>query len=184
MQRTVAALLALGTIAVSTAARAQSPPAPPPFVEVQPVGPEPTFAPPPPPPYHQSYQAQAIHAPAPVYQPAPVAAPVPAGQWVYTQQYGWLWMPYGPGYTTVTSPTVAHGYVYYPARGWRWVSAPWVLGLGRAPHWGRLGPRHYAWHGGWNRPAVVHAPSRRQVVVPRAHGRVVHVNHRAHHHRR
>jgi hypothetical protein len=133
---------------------------------------------PPPPSAYQSYRpAQAIQAPEPIYQPAPVAT-APAGQWVYTQQYGWLWMPYGAGYTSVTSPSVAYEYVYYPAHGWRWIYAPWVVGLGRAPHWGRLGPRHYAWYDrAWSRPAVVHAPSRgRQVFAPRAAARVVHVD--------
>jgi hypothetical protein len=111
-----------------------------------------------------------------------MATPVPSGQWVYTQQYGWLWMPYGAAYTSVASPTVAHEFVYSPAYGWRWVSAPWVLGLGRAPHWGRLGPRQYGWYArAWNRPAVVHVQSRgRAAIAPRPAGRAVHVTHRSH----
>src|SRR5512141_2804619 len=31
------------------------------------------------------------------HQPAPATLPAaaPSGQWVYTSQYGWVWMPYG-----------------------------------------------------------------------------------------
>jgi hypothetical protein len=81
--------------------------------------------------------------------PPPVAQPAPAttGQWVYTTQNGWLWMPYGQSYTYVNADTsLAYEYVYYPAFGWHWVSAPWVLGIGPSPYWGGHGYARFAWH--------------------------------------
>src|SRR5450631_4408355 len=52
-------------------------------------------SPPPPPP-------AALPKP-PADQPQGSAQQKPAadGQWVYTQQYGWVWMPYGDKYTHV-----------------------------------------------------------------------------------
>ena len=108
--------------------------------------------------------------PAPSAQPiehppmqAPVAVPaiaptLPPGQWVFTQQYGWLWMPYGQSYThVVDDAALAYQYAYYPAFGWRWVVAPWVLGFGVTPYWGALGPRPFAWYGHpWFRVGTAH----------------------------
>jgi hypothetical protein len=114
------------------------PPGPPPQ-----AGPPPREGAPPPPP---------MEAPPPPQQAPPVASPQPVagppGQWVYTNQFGWLWMPYGQQYTYVPAdPQVfPDQYVYYPAYGWRWVVAPWVYGYGPSPYWGALGPRHYAWY--------------------------------------
>jgi hypothetical protein len=99
--------------------------------------------------------------------PAPSAEPqasVPAGQWVYTQQYGWIWMPYGDDYTSV--PPDGYGapyaYVFYPSYGWAWLAAPWVWGIGPWPFFGVVGPARFAWysHGWWRYPARWHyAPS-------------------------
>lgn len=118
--------------------------------------------------------------PAPAYAPqAPAvtvtAAPAATGQWVFTDQYGWLWMPYGASYTYVARGDAAYTFAFYPHFGWRWVAAPWVVGYGPTPCWGRLGPSRFAWydrpafrgyaHAGWyGRPAhyyrepVVSAP--------------------------
>jgi len=80
----------------------------------------------------------------------------PAGQWVYTQQYGWVWMPYGDEYTSV--PPDGYGepyeYVYYTAYGWTWVDAPWVWGIGPWPYFGVYGPSLFGWygHGWWRSP--------------------------------
>jgi hypothetical protein len=130
--------------------------------------PPPSMPEPPPPP----------QAPAPSYTYAPpapaatVAMAAPAGQWVYTDQYGWIWMPYDADYTSVAGPDVAYTFVYRPRLGWRWVTAPWVLGLGPTPSWGRLGPAHFAWyghpgfrgrvvaHGGWQSRPAYRAPAR------------------------
>ena len=79
------------------------------------------------------------------------AAPAPGrtGQWVYTQQYGWVYMPYGQAYTYV--PPSDNGYpymyLYYPRYGWTWVAAPWVWGWGPRPHFGACtGYRYYHWY--------------------------------------
>jgi hypothetical protein len=72
------------------------------------------------------------------------------GQWVYTDQYGWVWMPYGDEY--VYTPEAAgvepYVYLYYPARGWMWVTAPWIWGIGPRPFFGTIGPWHYHWYRG------------------------------------
>src|ERR1700722_2185040 len=69
----------------------------------------------------QSYGA----APGPQgYAPAPVAAsPVSAdGQWSYTSQYGWVWLPYAQPYTYVAGDGgIAYQYAWYPSWGWRWL---------------------------------------------------------------
>jgi hypothetical protein len=104
--------------------------------------------------------------PAPAETPAPQPqAATPPGQWVYTQQYGWLWMPYADAYTQV--PVNGYGepyaYVYYPAYStWTWVAAPWVWGYGPWPVFGVWGPARFGWygHGWWRSPARWHwAPS-------------------------
>jgi len=91
----------------------------------------------------------------PAQQPQPQAqaqVPSTAGQWVYTQQYGWIWMPYSDTY--VYSPPTGYGepyaYVYYPTYGWLWVAAPWVWGYGPWPYFGVYGAVSFGWYGaGW-----------------------------------
>src|SRR5512133_2254737 len=110
--------------------------------EPAPEAQEPEALPPPP----EDTQAQ----PAPQ---APATSDVPPGQWVYTQQYGWIWMPYSDAYTQV--PANGYGspyvYAYYPAYScWTWLAAPWMWGIGAWPYFGVYGPAHYAWYGyGW-----------------------------------
>lgn len=104
----------------------------------------PTSQPPPPPPSAPPV-GQPMESPA-----APPGAPQPssatAGEWVYTTQYGWVWMPYDQQYTHVVEDSgVAYEFVYYPSFGWRWVVAPWVFGVGPAPHFAH-GPAHFAWY--------------------------------------
>jgi len=118
---------------------------------VTPDSPSPTKAPPPPP----------SRVPTP---PAGVTAPTtqeaPQGQWVYTAQYGWVWMPYGDRYThVVVEDDTALMYLYYPVVGWCWVDAPWLWGWGPRPHFGIYGTLHFGWWGhgygrwyGWSRP--------------------------------
>jgi hypothetical protein len=90
--------------------------------------------------------------PEPPTSEPPSTSSVPEGQWVYTQQYGWIWMPYADDFTYV--PPAGYGapymYVYYPYYGWTWLSAPWVWGWGAWPYFGAYGPSHFAWYGyGW-----------------------------------
>jgi hypothetical protein len=101
--------------------------------------------------------------PAPSKVPPPPSEPrpsVPEGQWVYTAQYGWIWMPYADDYTYV--PPYGYGapymYVYYPFYGWAWVDAPWVWGWGPWPYFGLYGSLRFAWygHGWWRHPGRWH----------------------------
>jgi hypothetical protein len=114
----------------------------------QPPIPQPEMVPPPPPevtpgpPVTEPAQPEQ----APLVQQAP--APSGSGQWVYTSQYGWIWMPYGNAYTYAPAGGAAPDmYVYYPAFGWTWVVAPWVWGLGPQPYFGVYGPARFAWYG-------------------------------------
>jgi hypothetical protein len=98
--------------------------------------------------------------PAPPAQEATTAQPTASGQWIYTQQYGWVWSPYGDAYSYV--PPSGEGepyeYVYYPAYGWEWVAAPWIWGIGPWPYFGVFGAGHFGWygHGWWRSPARWH----------------------------
>jgi hypothetical protein len=94
-------------------------------------------------------------APAPL-PPAPAATvtaqAVPEGQWVFTDQYGWVWMPYGARYTHAPNDgdVPPYMYVYEPAVGWGWVVAPWVWGWGPSPYFGIYGGLRFSWWGhGW-----------------------------------
>ena len=102
------------------------------YAEVAPPGPPPGESPPPPP-----------------------GEDVPSGQWVYTEQYGWLWMAYDDPYTYVPPDDVGEPlqFVFYGSFGWCWVAAPWVWGHGPRP-WFRQGPAPFAWyqHGYWRTP--------------------------------
>ena len=84
-------------------------------------------------------------------QPAP-----PAGQWVDTQQYGRIWMPYSDlyAYAPPSGAGEPYQYVYYPLVGWTWVVAPWIWGWGPWPVFGLYGPARYGWyaHGWWRTP--------------------------------
>jgi len=117
----------------------------PPSQTPPPSSPEPRALPPPAPATPPPPLAQPLAPPA--GPPLTVQAPAPPGQWVFTSQYGWLWMPYDRQYTYVApDSSVANMYVYYPAFGWRWVPAPWVLGFGSMPYWGRFGYARFAWY--------------------------------------
>jgi len=104
-------------------------------------GPPPTTAPPTPLP----------DAPPPPSESPQAAKQEPAqkGQWVHTEQYGWVWMPYDEAYTHLSDdgnpPSM---YVYYPATSsWCWVVAPWLWGWGPEPYFGVYGTAFYGWYG-------------------------------------
>lgn len=103
---------------------------------------------------------------APATQPAQAAAPAsappaswvysyPTGQWVYTADRGWLWVPAGT--TTTAVEGVPYAYMYTPAFGWTWYISPWGWGPYRYGGW-VAHPWHPAgWRGGWvAHPHVVH----------------------------
>jgi hypothetical protein len=77
----------------------------------------------------------------------PVGPQSESGQWVYTGQYGWVWMPYDSADTYVpTNGAPPEMYVYYPSAGWVWIAAPWVWGLGPRPYF-VFGTTRYVWWG-------------------------------------
>jgi hypothetical protein len=76
--------------------------------------------------------------------PPPTQAQTSTGQWVYTSEYGWVWMPYDSGYTYAPPDgSTPDMYVYGPDFGWCWVLAPWLWGWGPEPFFGAIGPRRY-----------------------------------------
>jgi len=104
---------------------------------VQPTEPAPTWTPPPPTEVSVASGEEVV-----------VQQAAPSGQWVYTSQYGWVWMPYGTSYTYLPATgSTPNMYVYYPAVGWSWVIAPWVWGWGPMPWFGYAGWGGYPWYG-------------------------------------
>ena len=111
-----------------------------------PAQPPPSIPPAPPPPTDPGGSTATSVASEPLEPAEPVPAPTgQAGQWVDTAQYGWLWVPYGPAYNYAPAYGVAYSYAYYPSNGWRWISAPWVWGIGTRPFFS-VGPRYYGWY--------------------------------------
>jgi hypothetical protein len=107
---------------------------------VEPTVPVPVLVPPAPP----------VHLPpAPVYSPASAvvqAGPVVAGgEWAFTSQYGWVYMPYDSRYV-VAYASRPYAYVYCSGFGWRWLAAPWVVGSGPYPYFAGRGPFTYDWY--------------------------------------
>lgn len=160
--KTTKATVLLAALAVAGAARGQGPAsqtgqAVTPLLPVEPATLAPAELPPAPPPQPP---------PPPVgTDPAddadPSAGTFPhnsqaVGQWVFTGQYGWVFMPYGNQYIyegTVADPH-PYAFVFLPSYGWRWVMAPWVWGWGPYPCFGQVGPLRFGWylglfHSGW-----------------------------------
>jgi len=105
----------------------------------QPTAPQPQMAPPAPPESPE---------PPPADQASLTQETSASGQWVYTGQYGWVWMPYGDSYTyQPTDGGAPNMYVYYPTVGWCWVVAPWIWGWGPQPYFGIYGTARYGWYG-------------------------------------
>ena len=123
-------------------------------LSVQPSGSAPMQMPPPPPaqpPALPVEQEQVQQMPAPVPAQPLAQQQDAAGQWVYTPQYGWLWMPYGTQYTyegAGDNQSQPYSYVYYPTYGWTWLAAPWVWGWGAYPYFGVAGPWNFGWYRG------------------------------------
>lgn len=109
-------------------------------------------------------------------QPAPIASStVPAGQWVYTTQYGWVYMPYDDAYASVPVNGTPSMYVYTANVGWGWVASPWLMGIGPSLYFGTYGYARYRWYGVphyWGRPAIYahFGPAVRVNVGGRYHG--------------
>jgi hypothetical protein len=127
-----------------------SPPVTAPPAPVQPPEPAASTLPPPP---ASTLPPPPVHVSAPPLPMAPPqaervnVAPID-GQWVYTSQYGWLWMPFAPQFVHVPpGGAPPQMFVYYPAFGWQWVVAPWVWGLGPQPFFGVHGVARFPWWG-------------------------------------
>ena len=156
MKKLLSAVLLLAPLVAGAQVVSTTPP-----VDQAPL-PQPQAVPPPPPaappssmapvqplPQDDTYGEPDVQEPTDQYASPPIAAaPAPAnGQWVYTSQYGWVWMPYGAAYTYLPAGAYPDMYVYFPVYGWRWVVAPWVWGVGPRPYFGVYGWTRYAWYG-------------------------------------
>jgi hypothetical protein len=100
---------------------------------------------------------------APVFVAPPVPTVPPAGQWVYSDSYGWIWVPEGT--TSVIVQEQPYVYLYTPIYGWTWYGSPWGRGVFYVGPWVHhgFGPAR-VWHrGGLHSPHVVVRP---RVVAP------------------
>lgn len=85
----------------------------------------------------------------------PVVAPpearrtrvLPTGQWVLTDEYGWIWVPNGASSTSVEG--VPYTYLYTPSFGWTWYVSPWGIGPYHYGVWVVHPWRPIGWRGGW-----------------------------------
>lgn len=92
--------------------------------------------------------------PTPPAPPAPASpAPAPRGHWVYTSEYGWIWVP--DGTTTVAVDDVPYVYLYTPAYGWTWYISPWGWGPYYVGDWVWHAWHPHVWHGWVASPHVV-----------------------------
>jgi hypothetical protein len=113
----------------------------------------------------QSAQPQAPPPPSDSAQapPSDQAPPVAEGQWVYTDGYGWVWVPAGAEATAVNAQPYV--YLYTPTYGWTWFVSPWGFGAFRPGPWiHERGP----WVG--VRPAYRYAPGVWHGVAPHPYG--------------
>src|SRR5450759_4426567 len=120
---------------------------------VQPSSAAPERQPPAPPlqPPSPPVQAQARAQVRPDAQQPSVEDEAPAAcQWLHTDHYGWVWMPYGDQYTYEGNAydSSPYAYVYYPSYGWSWLAAPWIWGWGPYPFFGVRGALGFGWYRG------------------------------------
>ncbi len=107
--------------------------------------PAPPLLPPPPPQAQAQAQAEEEETPAP-----PSDGTEASGQWVYTDQYGWVFVPYGDQYVSPAAgfDETALCYVYQPGTGWVWLAAPWTQEPEAYPFLGIVEPVQVGWHHG------------------------------------
>jgi len=152
MKKTIAGVgsLVLALSQVPTTAFAQQ--TAPPDTQPQPSAPaQPQAAPPqevaPP-------EAEPAPTPPPPQAVAPSTTPpsswvysYPTGQWVYTSDRGWVWVPAGA--TTTVVEGVPYAFLYTPIFGWTWYVSPWGWGPYRYGAWVAHPWRPVGWRGGW-----------------------------------
>jgi hypothetical protein len=85
--------------------------------------------------------------------PSPPVDQASGGRWVYSADYGWLWVPTGS--TTAEIDGVPYTYLYTPAYGWTWYVSPWGLGAYYAGPWVHHAWRPWGWRGVWVAPPHV-----------------------------
>jgi hypothetical protein len=130
--KTTLRIIGVVALATSLLAFAEDPPTPPPAA----------------PPEVLPDQQALVSGPSAPAQAAPDTTPtVPAGQWVYTTQYGWVFMPYGDAYSSVPTAGAPSMYVYTSSGGWGWVNSPWLVGVGPSLYFGTYGYASYRWYG-------------------------------------
>jgi len=164
MKKLAALILSLSMVPAIAFAQSSEPPPPPDDAQglqsARPPDAEPDMQPPPPPavpPEHglasDNDQAGILQGSggSPYAGPAsPPPTPAQTGQWVYTSQYGWVWMPYGSQYVSegVYGSASPYQYVYCVSIEWSWVAEPWLWGWGVYPYFGVRGPYHFGWYRG------------------------------------
>jgi len=84
--------------------------------------------------------------PAPVTEAQPPAV-YATGRWVYSDEYGWLWIPAGSEVVDVEG--VPYAYLYTPSYGWTWYVSPWGWGAYYYGPWVRHPWHPYGWRRGW-----------------------------------
>ena len=100
-----------------------------------------------PPPTHMPPAPPDTPPPPQITGEQPPASPPSNGQWVYTQQHGWTWMPYSEKYVYITPGPNPYPYQYVFIGGvWSWIAAPWIWGWGPRPWYGYYGPGHFGWY--------------------------------------
>jgi hypothetical protein len=70
----------------------------------------------------------------------------PTGQWVYTTDYSWVWVPEASSTTVVEGVPYVH--LYTRAHGWNWYVSPWGVGAYHYGQWVTHPWRPSGWQGG------------------------------------
>jgi len=119
-----------------------------PLEPAQPTSSVPSQTPPAPPQQPPAPPTQGPRLEAPVAEGLPAPEAAANGQWVFTSQYGWVFMPYGDQYVAqgIGTDGNPYSYIYHPGYGWQWLASPWLLGLGPNPYFGALGPAYFGWY--------------------------------------
>ena len=92
----------------------------------------------------------------PYVAPPPPTPPPPGytrGEWIHTEDLGWLWVP-GES-STVTYDDVPYAYMYTPSYGWTWYVSPWGVGAYYRGGWARHPWHPHGWGGVWVAPPHV-----------------------------